>query len=973
MAENLRTVLGDLATYQYNPLAVKSRILDGLKSGATDADNVEILDPADPVIFSLEATVALACMAIEHDVTCLRKAYPAMAESYEDLYNHMSDVDYLDRFALPSGVPFNFIIGMDELKNKAIPLISKDTRRLVIPRDTKITIGGYAFTLQYAIELRVLPYGGVQVIYNTDTPSPISALSSNTLQWTVRTVPHDGLPLDFLQIEVPMLQYDIQSGSSAIVLGTSYRNTYTFPDKFFYARVWMRRGNKWVELLTTHSQEVIDPTRVTAQLRVTEGQLEVYIPDIYVRSGLASGEIRTDIYYTKGKIDLDLRAYTNPEEYEIKFRDLNGETPSEFSSPLEVLTYKQVFCNNAVTGGRNELSFGELRRRVIDNALGGRLLPISDEQLRSVLNDMGYDVTKSIDFVTDRIYHASSELLPSTIPELSTSIGTINGILQTSYGELATLPTVYDNGNRVTLSPKTLYEERDGRVYLDTAGNVDSYKLLSPGERARLVNSRRFLFTPFHYVLDNNSNVFEARPYYLSNPKVENKRFVHTNTKLNLDVGVGDYAIDKVVGGYRLLILTRSGETYKSLPDGQCEAQICFTPRGYSDDYARLNGKLISRNDDKERLYEFFIACNMDIDRNHDMIVTNFTMFGDKPTPIPLQLDADLEIIFLVNGYTTPEYRSSTIDKVAAGQTRTSKGVTQERLRLALGKYLPTLWANARPIAGNADYMRYEEDVVGVYSRNVYAVDPTTNMPILEMVGGKPKLKIAHYKGDPILNPDGTPWIEFEAGSVIYGDDKEPIIKNPRGVLRRVELFLLDGRYVIADAVELEPYINKVTESLMTSILTDIPSIDGQLRDKTELYLYPKNTFGLVRVRMADSTVAKIDSEIAFKVRFYVSNEVRRNTNLLTNISNITREVVVANLQRTTLSASSILADLRARIGEDIIDVEMAGWGENEDQYIYSVLDPSDKLTLKKKARVNPDNTISIVDDIITTFTKHDK
>lgn len=973
MAEQLKTVLGDLAIYQYNPLAVQERILDGLHSAATDGENVDILDPTDPVIFSLEASVTLACMAIEHDVTCLRKAYPTLAEEYNDLYNHMSDVEYLDRFSLPTGVPFTFVIGLDELKNKAVPLITKDTRRLIIPRDTKVTIGGYTFTLQYAIEMRVLPYGGIQVIYNTDTPSPITALSSNTLQWTVRSVPQDGKPLDFIQIEMPMLQYDILTFNGSIVLGTSFRQVCSFPDKFFYARVWMRKGTKWIEIPTTHSQEVIDPQRATAQLRVTDGQVSVYIPDIYIRNGLAGGEVRTDVYFTKGKIDLDLRAYTNASEYEIKFRDLNGETPSEFSSPLEVITFKQVFCTNAVTGGRNELSFPDLRRRVIDNALGGRMLPISDEQLRSVLNDMGYEVTKSIDFVTDRIYHASSELLPSTIPELSTPIGTINGLLQTSFAELSTLPTVFNNGNRVTLSPKTLYEERDGRVYLDTTGNVDSYRLLSPGERARLVNARRFLYTPFHYVLDNNSNVFEARPYYLAEPKVENKRFIHTNVGLNLDVGVGDYALEAVKGGYRLLILSRSGETYKSLQETQCEAQICFTPRGFSDGYARLNGKLISRNDDKERLYEFFIATNMDIDRNHDMIVNNFIMFGDKPTPIPMQLNADIEVIYLVNGYTTPEYRPSSIDKVASGQTRSSKGVTHERMRLALGKFLPALWANARSIVGSTDYMRYDADVPGTYKQNEYAVNPADNMPIIEIVSGKPRMKIAHYKGDPILNADGTPWIEHEAGSVMYGDDKEPIVKNPRSVLRRVELFLLDGRYAIADAVEIAPYISAVTASLTNSILTDIPSIGGQLRDKTELYLYPKNTFGLVRVRMADSTIAKIDSEVGFKVRYYVTNEVRRNTNLLTNITNITREVVVANLQRTTLSASAVLADLRARIGDDIIDVEMSGWGVNEDQYIYSVLDTSDKLTLKKKVRVNPDNTISIVDDIITTFTKHDK
>lgn len=969
MANTIRGLLADLTPVIYNPNMVQSRILDTLRD-TVNGDDFELTDSNNPFIFLLEAGVMTSLAAIENHEQCLRKTYAAMATEYNEIYPHMADRDYLDRFDEPAYTNVTLLIGKDELKEKAIPLTSKEVRKVILPRDSEFTVAGYTFTMQYPVEIRVMPHGGLQVVYDTTNANPVKTLVSNTLDWEIVTIPYDGKPIDYVKITLPVMQYSIANYTESIVSGVRFVRDFGFSDNFYYARVWMRQSTTWVELPTTHSEQVIDPLKATARLTVTDGSLRVYIPDIYIRNGLASGDIRVDVYSTKGKMALDLRSYQYS-EFGINWRDLGNETDSSYTAPLSVFTYMAVYSHDIINSGRTGLTFPELRDRMINNAIGDKVIPVSDAQLTSKLSDMGFTITKSLDFVTDRIYHASIEMPTSTLAEVSTPIGTINGIMETSFTELSALPTVRNNGNRMTLLPETLYVVKDGLVQIDDYGSVAAYSRLSVSDRVTAVNNRSLLFTPFHYVLDTNSDVFEARAYYLTNPTIASKQFITTNTTLAVDIGTGSYAIAQTATGYRLQIVTRSDDTYKSFTDNQVFCQISFTPRGYNEVYAYLNGALVGLSE-KERVWQFDIETDIDIDRNHDLIVKNFIMTGDTPTDIPMQLDVEMNVIFGVTNYTTADFKQSVMDQIIVIDDQGAKGVTQERLRFNLGSHLAKLWTNARSVAGGVEYLQFDEDVYAKYDKDVYELDPATNLPKIQIVNSKVVFNVLHHAGDFVLDASGNKIIKYHKGDVVIDTNGDPVVKNPRSIRRRLELFLFDARYVISDTAETKTYLGTMVDAMLQYINEDLPSIDDVLLEKTSLYLYPKVTMGLIKVLLGDGTVMYMDAENRFKATYYLTTAARRDSQLLNAIDKTTRSCIVNGLQGRTVSISNITADIRSNLANEIVDVEMTGMGADYDQYIFTVKDDKAKATLGKKLVVNADWSIGIRDDVAISYIKHD-
>lgn len=971
MSNYIRDIADDIHSAIYNPNSVMERVIETARSTVINGENLDFGEPGGPLPFLLEGGVAMLLAGVEHAEKQDRRAYPNMATERSELYDHMSDEDYYDCFAVPSSQNFKMIIGKDELRNKAVPPDGLDIRRMIIPADTQFEKDGYTFTIQYPIELRVMPHGAIQVLYDTTVRSPIRELSQNALDWEVTPVEFDGMAMEFISINIPTLQYAINDQTSSVTPGIEFRETYGFSDQFFCARVWMRRDRQWVELLTTHSRRTVDPFKPTAMLQVNDGELEVYIPDIYVRKGVVAGDIRVDIYTTRGKIDLDLRSST-AEAFTVNYRDLNGLTPTRFIEPLRMLSHVKYWCSDYIRGGRSALSFLDLRNRVIDNSIGARNIPISENQLRATLSDLNYSVQKSIDMATGRIYHASSDMPDSTLKEVSTTIGTLNGIVDTSFSELVSLPTVKSNGNRLTILPSTIYREHEGTIYLDVMGGLDYYNRLPLAERVSAINNNHFLFTPFHYVLDTNSDVFEARAYYLAEPTIDAKRFIETNVSLELDVGVGKYSIEPHPKGYELLITTRSTDIYQTLPVDICGVQISYTPRGFTDQVAYLDGKFLGMAE-SERVYSFIIETDMDVDRNHDLIVKNFTMFGDRPNNLAMRLNVEMNVIFTVHSYTTEQYRPMNTDRIMVNNKETGaadlKAVTLEVLRFNLGSHLSQLWTNARNIPGPMDYMRYETPVYRTYDKDQYKRGPD-GLAVVEIINGKPQLVVTAKKGDPVI-VNGEKVVLHEAGTVIEVDGK-PVIKEPRKLRRRVEIFLFDARYILANTDEVTKYRKLVIDHVLKGVSTDIPSVSINMHDKTKLYYYPKNTMGWIDVRQADNSLNRIYAELAFNVRFGVNDVVRKNSSLLTAIQRESRRVIMEGLEGRTVSISNILEMQRARMGSDIIDVDMDKMGEDRDQATYIVRNPNDKLTLGKKVVATPDNRVDLRDDVNVTFVRLD-
>ena len=115
---NLSNLISNYDSIKYNPAGIIGAVLEYLNN--VTQNKVSLVDPTNPLVMLLESSAVNTAAAITEANFLLRKQYPILAETEEELYRHMSDKDYLDRFSTPSRAMFNFVIEYNSLVRNAV-------------------------------------------------------------------------------------------------------------------------------------------------------------------------------------------------------------------------------------------------------------------------------------------------------------------------------------------------------------------------------------------------------------------------------------------------------------------------------------------------------------------------------------------------------------------------------------------------------------------------------------------------------------------------------------------------------------------------------------------------------------------------------------------------------------------------------------------------------------------------------------
>lgn len=966
-------LLGLLDQARYNPGAIQRVVIDQVER--TYTGELELLDPMNPFIFLMEASSVLGAAGMQQAETLTRRQYPQVALAQEELYLHMSDVDYIGRFATPAKTSISFLVGKEEVLKKAVAINSGNSRKLTIPRNTRITVGDLIFTLQYPIDIRVMGHGGINVVYNNDRPSPLQALDSNKIDWSTQnyaTIDHS----DYLLITVPAWQFRVDSYTIALNGVAAVNKLYELQDQFYYCRVYSAdAAGNWTEILTTHSDQVFNPLVPTVQLKVTDNVLNVKVPQIYFSSGLLANELRVDIYTTKGPLTRSLSTYA-ANEFKAKWIDLDKDDKGIYSAPLESLTTLTVFSDAAVTGGTSGLTFEELRSRVMNNALGVNNVPITNAQITARLEDAGYSTVVNVDNITNRVFLATRALPTPSDGTLSSGAGATISTLLTSLSDLVAkgngVSTVVDNGQRMTLLPETLYLNYNGSLGLVSDARREVLNNLSNELLASEVTDNDYVFSPFHYVLDITEGTFATRPYYFGTPEILNKYFLADNDTTGLGVNAASHEITKVAGGWKLHILLDSTEEFKALTDSDVYVQLMFRPKGEQDN-AYLTGTLMGKDPATgERIYEFFLGTNWDVDSAHSLSLNTFSMYEPGNKTVAVDLTHTFNLIYVVANRDVDGQTQSWIDTQYAKYLLpdTVVGVYQERLNIKLGDNLEGLWTQARSIVGSMTYQLYENDVYETYATNIYERDATGGA-VFEMVDGKPQFKLLHAKGDPVLDADGNRVILHPAGTAMRDENGDLIAKDARGMVRQMDLFVIDGAYYYASTVLDTTYRASVPATVVSWLEDELAPISAKLLEQTKLYFYPKSTIGVVNAIVGEGKQVQLKADQKLSVTLYVDRSVYVDADLRKTMSNTTISTVAGLLQKKVVTRTEILSMLKTILGNDVIAIDLKGLGGDADYTAITLLDDSGRLCIGKKLTALANGTLAVQDDIDINFLRH--
>ncbi len=956
-----------IQTVRYNSAAIQRLALETLES--VSAGTIDVVDPSNPFVFLMESSAVNTSAAMVHFEAQTRMQYPSMAVTEDELYMHMSDKDYIGRFASPSRTTFTMLFNKAEVTAKAIPSGTLGINKLVIPKHTEFKIADYVFTMQYPVEMRVMDYGGIQVVYDGSDPSPLEVLKDNIAEWDTVNIEGE----DYIRIKVPVSQFIIKSKYNQISKAVAFEETYPFEDDFYYCRVYRSLGlDQWSEIKTTHTDQVFDPTVVTAVLKVYDNRIKISIPQVYLDAGLITGTVRMDIYTTKGKLDLLLDSYQiNAFTARWIDRDLGDETDA-FATPLNSFSNMAVFSDAAVNGGVVAIPFGELRERVLNNALGDSQIPITDVQLSTRLANRGYESIKDIDNVTNRVYLASRKLPVPANTNTSSAASSVIGTLQTSYGELVDRLGVYDNGAGITISPNTLFKLENGILKLVPNGERLALESLTGIEYVDIINDSNYLFTPFHYVLDAGDKFFETRAYYLDDPSERHKEFVEENIDLGIYISTDTFSIRKKETGYVLQITTKSDTVIKELPDYRVMPLLSFTPTDQRSE-AFLEGTLLATKGDGERIYEFDLSTNFDIDKDHNLILNGFKMYSNDILNYNVPLNMVFDLVYYIReiGNELPSLNYRPLSYLVSDYDR---GVVHERIGIKFGTHLDGFWNRSRSVLESNIYQVYETTVYSYYDKNIYVRDANTGAVVLtrDPVTGDLTTTLLFTKGDPILDENGYHAIKHKIGDPVLDINGKPIIDNVRSVLRELDMFLIDGRYLFSTFPKDLDYLKELPKSIVSWLENDVAEFREWLIEQTEMLLYPQRTFGNSKFLVLDGEETTLNLEQAFTVSFYLNREKFDDVFLRDSLKHLAIDVLSSELSKTRIKTNEIISKLTASAGDDVIAIDLKGLGGVHDFATISIIDKTDRCSIRKKLSIDLDGTYKVVDDVEVLFIRHE-
>ena len=956
-----------------NPSLIQTLKLNELDAQVNPDPNNPTYDIPDgtlPFVYLMECGSMETAANISEVEALMGKLYARQALTQEDLYLHMSDDDYLNRFAVPAATPWVLILDYDEIVSKAVPFGDQGLKRLVIPRLSEFSAPGLPFTMQYPIQLTVMRHGGVTVEYVLDIESPVQQLSTNIVQWDMMVSRKDDQRRRLMMMTIPMYQFKVNSYSDTLNPETLFQTEYTFTDQFYYARAYISQDHEetWTEVVTTHSDLMYDPDKLTVVFKVVNNRLKVSIPTVYVTTGMAQGSIRVDIYTTQGVLDMDLGTVKDS-EFTVKFNSIDDDRT--FTAPLETLTTCQVLARERITGGADIMPFTTLREQVINNTLGPMQVPITNVQLEAQLDRRGYDLVTNVDNITNLEYLAARRLSRPKALDVVSGAGVAMSEITFNMDSLSASKHVSDNGYRQTLLPSMLYSFGNGKVVPLTDAAIDRLDGMSAEQRAREMNGSRYVYSPFHNVLDATNNNFDMRPYYLDNPLITQKIFVGENDTANLQVAIGDYEILRNDKGYIVRVALEQSEQFRKLEDNQIAVQIGYQPSGEKR-WASVNGTLYTKTD-TVRTYDFQIETNYDINSDNGLRTTNMSMFSNAQNNYYVPLTTNFDVTICVVNSITPGYQPNDLDEMVQAHLlpQLFMTVNRERLVTTLGYELTRLWRRSRPVLSSESYKKYDHNIPAYYETTVYETDANGNIIIVIKPDGTLDYKVLHKVGDPVLDGQGNPVMKNRIGDPVLDADGKPILLDARKLLYETTLFMVDGLFYYANERDAAAYATEVPMEIVNWIKNDISALDSKLLGEAELYLYPTTTYGDTVASIREGQKITIPVDQAFTLSFYLNKSGYTNPTIRPSLLANAKSVINDHLQRSTISMSDITSKLKETSGTDVMAIEAAGLGGTNNFTIITVEDDAVRLAVRKKLTVLPNQELTIEDDIVFNWLRH--
>jgi len=944
----------DIAKYVYDPNMVQTLVINALSEET--ADNKTIVDPTNPFMMLMELAVSSAQNAVVEPLGVIRKLHPDLADKPEDLYRHLSDSELTNLFSIPTEVAMLFYINVKDLKSNGYRPTGATYLETTLPTGTEVTVANTVFTLLNNIVVKLYDTGIVfveQQISSDDIAiNNLGVLNSGIVSF------QDGE--EWIAFETILKQVKKYSINKAITPAEGFKLTATLKEQYYFSVVKYKNANTndvYLTLNKTHSGEYINSNVPTVYIELQNKNVVFKIPDVFLYNNIVSGNISIDVYETRGVLYLPLNKY-KAEDFKVSIKS-NGLTASEATIPhITVLANSRSIAE----GGKNSIDMETLRNAVINNSTGDIDVPITTENIKQKGLLQGFELYKSYDIITERVFLANKNIPKYNSPLVYCRPDIYFNSIGITPSDLPNTTDIVVTDDYLIIKAGTVFKEVNYKVSPISSNEKFALKNMNINDLVDYTNNVNYYYTPYYYILDNNTiDTIDTRVYNLDSPYLLDSRIIGKNTSLIERVNSKQYTIVKTVSGYSIIINVSTNTEFDGLDSEYIRGQVSIPTLG---DVANVKFYSVYNLDNKSFTFNIDTSLYVDLDNyleltNGDSTVSNkFVKLESLLTFHVYTVDPD---VLTNNNYLVTEIGNTEGYEITV--------FNKEEFSITFGKRIDYIWNKMYNTYTERMYMKYTTDIPLTHTEDVYKIFEETgtifNCP--EDPDEDVTTEILHLAGDPVLDSNGVVIYKHRKGDIVLDSNNLPIIDLHSGVVRNIDLLMLEYEFALANSNIYTNYLGINIDTINNWLFTVIPSINSGLLENTKVLYksYKKTEQVSVVVNNTTINIPYLTSPI---VTLYTSRSSYTDDEIDT-ITAAIGDIIHTQLDNFKISIKDMKDEILKVVGSEVVGVKITNIEPTENSEIFSFVDKTKRLVLKKKLVINKNSELIVKYDIKINIT----
>lgn len=925
----------EIKKFLYSPELMQREILKWL------AEDGKVINTANsPFVMLMEAAVTTSSNAAIESKNAIRTLYPNLATEPDHLYHHMCDDELANMFAVPSQARIFFQVFIPSLKTKGYRPPNANWVEITIPADTSITVADMT-TLTLLNDIIVRLYdNGTTYVEQIANDNDIAVNDVSKLESRIISNSDDK---SFILFDTIVKQVKIKTVTGNISPSTGFSKVVKLDGYYCYSNFTYKNSKNglYQRLPIYLNEEYIDPRNPGVYMNIGDTTEVLYkIPDIYILGNKVSGNVNIKVYETQGDKFMALNMY-DAQSYVIKLENTNKNESASKSKYVEIM----AISNGVLVGGRNALSLEELRKAIIYNSTGDIDLPVTEQQISRMGEMNGYVVNKVIDVLTNRLYTASKSLPSDKGRYVLSKPDMFFNTVQFVLGDYMNHPNVLIAENQFTIKSKSLFKEKNSIITLLSDIELQSIESMSTKVKLSYLKENKIFYNPYYYIIEKNDQYSYCRIYDLDRPVLDTTKVDGKNINVSYRVNIDKWTLDKYTHGYKLYMTLSGNSELEKIDQSNLKIQLVLPLSGdntkvYFDSIYDVN----------TGYHIIDIRTNLHITSDGYMPITNG--YSTLATRL-VSLRTPCTFYVYTNDPTVNDPSKYIIGEVYTPNKENIVVFNKETSYITFGKELKYIWNKLFNSYTERKYKEYTEDVPLVYEKDVYKVfsnglihDENLNTEII------------HHKGDPVLNAEGQPIYQYRKGDVILDDLGRPIIDLESGVIRFIDISMIEYEFLLANSVSYVNYLKLVMDVYEQYIIEDMESLNSKLIENTKI-LYKSFRSSVPLKILSDGVDLAVPNIISPKVILYVDRNIQISNEEEENFKNTIGDILDDELNKDVVILSDIKNTIKMTLSDIVHGISIFGITK-ENYEIVRINSPLNRFCLTKMLDYNKNQELIV-------------